>query len=476
MGVSFPLKTSKLQSLMKAAELTERLMHLFHPRHVIVHLAIVIIVTVLAFTAMLLPINNEAATTQSLQDPLPPRTISEITLDLNPAADETIAFDNPEPSETLPTEPNELWKTISVRSGDTLSTIFQRAGLGTKEVHKLVNSSRPAKTLATLKPGQQLAFLIGEDNQLQKIRLVKNQLESITFTKTQTGYLYESLVRKPDITFNFAKITVDSSLFQSATNAGIADGLTMELASVFGWDIDFVLDIHKGDTFNFVYEELILDGKKIGDGDIVAAEFNKKNISYQAVRYMDRDGNSRYFTPSGMSMRKEFLRTPIDFARISSHFNLKRKHPILHKIRAHKGTDYAADTGTPIKATGNGRVILAGRKGGYGNTVIIQHGQVYETVYAHLSKYARGIKAGSKITQGQIIGYVGTSGLATGPHLHYEFHVNGQVRNPETVKFTNSSPIATSEKPRFLAQTQRYMTQLASYTNKLTPTQIALSE
>ena len=250
----------------------------------------------------------------------------------------------------------------------------------------------------------------------------------------------------------------------------------MELASVFGWDVDFVLDIHEGDTFNFVYEELILDGKKIGNGDIVAAEFNKKGMSYQAVRYTDKDGSSRYFTPSGMSMRKEFLRTPIDFAQISSPFNLKRMHPILHKIRAHKGTDYAAAMGTPVRATGNGRVTYAGRKGGYGNVVVIQHGLVYETVYGHLSKYAHGIRDGSKVTQGQIIGYVGMTGLATGPHLHYEFHVNGEVRNPVTVKFANSSPISTSEKPRFLAQTQRYTTQLASYTNKLTPTQIALSE
>jgi murein DD-endopeptidase MepM/ murein hydrolase activator NlpD len=461
----------------KLAALTERLSYLFHPRHVVVHLAVVVIVAMLAFTAMFLPINNQAATTQSLDAPLPPRTISEIALDLNPLpVDESLASNNGVKPEITTSELMESWQTVSVKPGDTLSTIFQRLGIPARETHGLVSSSKQAKALAALKPGQQLAFQISEDKQLQKIKLIKNQLESTTFTKTASGYLYESLVRKPDIAFNFAKITIDSSLFQSANQAAIPDELTMELASVFGWDVDFALDIHKGDTFNFVYEELILDGKKIGHGDIVAAEFNKKDTSYQAVRYTDKDGNSRYFTPNGMSMRKEFLRTPIDFARISSHFNLKRKHPILHKIRAHKGTDYAADTGTPIKATGNGRVVLAGRKGGYGNTVIIRHGEIYETVYAHLSKYARGIKVGSKITQGQVIGYVGSSGLATGPHLHYEFHVNGQVRNPVTIKFANSSPIPTSEKPRFLAQTQRYMTQLASYTNKLTPTQIALSE
>lgn len=457
--------------------LVSRLTQLFHPRHAVVHLSVVVAVVVLALTAMLLPVNNEAATTQSVEEVSPPRTVSEVILELKPApAEEQVAVDNPAVAADTQVEQGEPWITIPVKSGDTLGSIFKRAGLASAELHNLTRSSKQAKVLAALKPGQQLAFLTSEDGKLHKIRLVKSQLESITFTKTATGYSYESLLRKPDIAYNFASITIDSSLFQSASKAGIADGLTMELASVFGWDVDFVLDIHKGDTFNFVYEELFLDGKKIGNGDIVAAEFNKKDVSYQAVRYTDNDGNNRYFTPNGMSMRKEFLRTPVDFAQISSHFNLKRKHPILHKIRAHKGTDYAADMGTPVKATGNGRVVLAGRKGGYGNTIIIQHGAVYETVYAHLSKYARGIKEGSKVTQGQVIGYVGMSGLATGPHLHYEFHVNGQVRNPVTVKFPNSSPVATAEKPRFLAQTQRYMTQLASYTNKLTPTQIALSE
>ena len=460
--------------------LTNRLAQLFHPRHAVVHLAVVITVAALAVAAMLLPINNEAATAQAFEDALPPRTISEVSLELNLVPVEPVAVDNATDSSSVPevaqAQQNEPWITVSVKPGDTLSTIFKRTGLSSTELHNLTHSSKQAKALTTLQPGQQLAFLTSEDGKLQKIRLVKSPLESVTFTKTATGYDYESLLRKPDIAFNFASVTIDSSLFQSASKAGISDGLTMELANVFGWDIDFVLDIHKGDTFNFVYEELFLDGKKIGNGDIVAAEFNKKDVSYQAVRYTDKNGNNRYFTPSGMSMRKEFLRTPVDFAQISSHFNLKRKHPILHKIRAHKGTDYAADTGTPVKATGNGRVVLAGRKGGYGNTIIIQHGTAYETVYAHLSKYARGIREGSKVTQGQVIGYVGMSGLATGPHLHYEFHVNGQVRNPVTVKFANSSPVPTAEKPRFLAQTQRYMMQLASYTNKLTPTQIALSE
>jgi len=468
---------------------TDRLTYWLHPRHAVVHLIIVAVVTVLAFTAILLPGKNEASTTSTLDTSAlndvqheipPPRTTSELMLYLQPAPDEN-SIDSATAPETASADsgvsPDTApWKTISVKSGDTLSEMFQRAGLGTKDIYSLLHSSKQAQALATLKPGQQLAFLIGEDKQLQKLKLVKSPLENIEFVKNPNGYSFQIEQRTPDVTLNFAKITIDSSLFQSASKVGIPDNLAMELASVFGWDVDFVLDIHNGDTFNFVYEERMLDGKKIGNGDIVAAEFNKKGASYQAVRYIDQNGNSRYFTPTGMSMKKEFLRTPVDFAQISSPFNLNRMHPILHKIRAHKGTDYAAPMGTPVHATGNGRVTYAAWKGGYGNTIQIQHGQVYETVYGHLSKYARGIKEGSKVTQGQVIGYVGMTGLATGPHLHYEFHVNGQVKNPVTVKFANSSPIPTSEQPRFLAQTQRYMAQLASYTHTLTPTQIALSE
>jgi len=460
--------------------LNDRLAHWLHPRHAVVHLAIVVVVTVLAFAAILLPVNNQASTTSTLSNltdsPPPPRTVSEVMLDIQPASEETAALDNPLAPESSPEENSSSWKIVSVKSGDSLSTVFQRAGMNTKEVHNLIHSSKEAQTLTTINPGQQVAFLIGEDKQLQKVKLIKNPLESIEFTKNQTGYTFEKLQRIPDVTYNFAKITIDSSLFQSANKAAVPDSLAMELVSVFGWDVDFALDIHDGDTFNFVYEERMLDGKKIGNGDIVAAEFNKKGVRYQAVRYTDQTGNSRYFTPTGMSMRKEFLRTPVDFAQISSPFNLNRMHPILHKIRAHKGTDYAAPMGTPVRATGNGRVTYAAWKGGYGNVIQIQHGQIYETVYGHLSRYARGIKEGSKVTQGQIIGYVGMTGLATGPHLHYEFHVNGEVKNPVKVKFANSSPISTSERPRFLAQTQRYMTQLASYTHTLSPTQIALSE
>jgi murein DD-endopeptidase MepM/ murein hydrolase activator NlpD len=363
-----------------------------------------------------------------------------------------------------------------VRQGDNLALLFKRAGLGSRTVHEVIHSSPEAKQLARLNPGQELALLYSDSGELEGLRLNKNRLHRLELHRTDSGYDFRDIHRQPDILYAFATGIIDSSLFESAQQAGLNDKLTMELAGIFGWDVDFVLEIRRGDSFALVYEELFLDGEKIGNGDIVAAEFTNRGNTFAAVRYTRANGDHHYFTPEGLSMRKEFLRSPVDFARISSHFNLRRKHPILHTIRAHKGTDYAAARGTPVRATGDGRVIHAGRKGGFGRTVVIQHGQTYETLYAHLDKYGRGIKSGSRVRQGQIIGYVGSSGLATGPHLHYEFHVNGAVRNPVTVKLPKAQPIAFEEKARFLAQTRKYLVQLASYTNKPIPTQLALAE
>ena len=247
-------------------------------------------------------------------------------------------------------------------------------------------------------------------------------------------------------------------------DAMVEDKLIMELASIFGWDIDFVLDIRENDSFKMLYEEMFLDGEKIGTGNILAAEFTNKKKTYTAVRYVDAKGDAQYFAPNGDTMRKEFLRTPIEFARISSHFNLRRKHPILNKIRAHKGTDYAAPRGTPIRSAGDGKVVFAGVKGGYGKTIIIQHGQSYRTLYAHLKGYRKGIRVGKRVKQGQTIGYVGSSGLATGPHLHYEFHVNGRVRNPVTVKLPKAKAVAKAERPRFEKQIAPLVEQLSAST------------
>jgi murein DD-endopeptidase MepM/ murein hydrolase activator NlpD len=367
----------------------------------------------------------------------------------------------------------ELARSFAVKSGDSLSIIFQRAGLKDRDLYELFNSSPNAKELRRIMPGEIITFELNDSNQLKQLTYVKSELSSLQFTRTEKGFESKKLEREPDIQIAFRNATINSSLFMAGKNAGLASNVVMDLANIFAWDIDFAQDIHRGDQFKVMYEEKYLDGKKIGNGAILAVEFINQGKTYKAVRYTDKEGYTNYYSPTGESMRKAFLRMPVDFARISSHFNLNRKHPVLHTIRAHKGTDYAAPRGTPIKAAGDGKVIHAGRKGGYGNTVILQHGQGYQTLYAHMHNFGGGIKAGARVRQGQIIGYVGTTGLSTGPHLHYEFHVHGVPRNPMTIDLPKTVAILDSEKARFKAQTQTLVAQLEEYK---TPTQLALAE
>ncbi|HWV15359.1 MAG TPA: peptidoglycan DD-metalloendopeptidase family protein [Cellvibrio sp.] len=368
---------------------------------------------------------------------------------------------NEKPAEIKPKEPQ--WQEVTIKSGDSLSGIFARAGLNDRDIYELFDGNKSAKDLRNLATGQKMAFLVDNDGKLSELKYAKNVLDSIQFTRTPTGFVSQETSLKPEIKRSFRQGTINSSLFAAGKQAGLPNNLTMELANIFGWDVDFALDIKKGDQFKVMFEEQYLDGKKIGTGDILSAEFVNDGTTYQAVRYTNKDGVTRYFTPDGKGMNKAFLRTPVDFARISSEFNLGRLHPVLNTIRAHKGTDYAASTGTPIRATGDGKVILAGRKGGYGNCVIIQHGQGYETLYGHMNNFAKGIATGSRVSQGQIIGYVGSTGLATGPHLHYEFHMNGQVRNPVTVPLPQAMGVAANEKSRFLAATQTLVAQLDEF-------------
>ena len=249
----------------------------------------------------------------------------------------------------------------------------------------------------------------------------------------------------------------------------------MELANIFGWDIDFALDIRKGDNFTVLYEELYRDGEKISDDKIIAADFVNDGKIYRAVRYKNpQTSESEYYTPDGKSMRKAFIRSPVHFSRISSGFNLKRKHPILLNKRPHRGVDYAAKRGTPIYAAGDGKVIFKGKKGGYGKVMILKHGSKYTTLYAHLKTYNRKLKTGSRVKQGQTIAYVGSSGLATGPHLHYEFRVNGVHRNPLTVRLPASNPVPKRYMDDFDQITAPVIAQLDLVVNR--PQQVALNK
>jgi murein DD-endopeptidase MepM/ murein hydrolase activator NlpD len=401
-----------------------------------------------------LPANKTIET----ETPVSPQALNELSLL------QTTPTPAPEPAVEV------IWQNKKINKGDNLSTLFSEAGLGAKELYAVVNADPKGKQLTNIHPGQSIAFNFNSQGEFRQLRYIKNPTETLLITKNDSdnSYQFEELVREYEIKTKQAQVSIQQSLFLDAKNAGMDDNLIMELATLFGWDIDFSLDIRSGDSFDIVYEELYLDGEKQKNGKILAANFFNQAKRFSAIYYEKANKEGAYFTENGASVRKEFTRSPVDFARVSSRFNLKRKHPIMHTIRAHKGVDYAASRGTPIKATGDGKVILAGRKGGYGKTVIIKHGQRYTTLYAHLNAYARGIRSGKRVRQGQIIGYVGSTGMATGPHLHYEFRVNGSHRNPLTVKLPRAIPLKGEEKQRFLAQTNNLRQQLLAFASQRT--------
>lgn len=370
----------------------------------------------------------------------------------------------PATAAAAPVEPerNDRLKEVVIANGDTLSTVFSRVGLDSRTLHDVLTSSKEAKQLGRLKVGQVLRFTLDEQGALASLESKLSAMETVRIEREANDYVFKRDQIKPNVQSAYAFGTIDSSLFVAAKRAGMSHNLTMELANIFGYDIDFALDIRKGDAFEVVYEEKVIDGNRIGTGNILAARFTNRGKTYTAVRYTNKQGVTSYYTADGESMRKAFIRTPVDFARISSRFSLGRKHPILNKIRAHKGVDYAAPHGTPIKSAGDGKVILAGRKGGYGNTVIIQHGNRYRTLYAHMQGFAKNVRNGASVKQGQIIGYIGTTGLSTGPHLHYEFQVDGTHVDPLGLKLPMADPIAKQEKQRFLQLSQPLMARMDS--------------
>ncbi len=313
------------------------------------------------------------------------------------------------------------------------------------------------------------------------LRIVSGRLEELTYAIDETRTLS---VRRHGVGYESTTLTAElerrqtesvgqirSSLFADGRKAGLSNRMILEFADIFGYDIDFAQDLQEGDRFVVVYDNILKDGRKLREGDILAAEFTNQGKTYRAVRYVDAEGRAGYYTPSGESLRKAFIRTPVDFVRISSGFNLQRRHPILNIIRAHKGVDYAAATGTPVHATGDGKIEFLGQKGGYGNVIVVRHSGNNQTLYAHLSRFKPGIKAGARVRQGQIIGFVGSSGLATAPHLHYEFLVNGLHKNPMTVTLPRAVPLTSQALAQFRATTAPLVARI----NALTDHNVALS-
>ena len=344
--------------------------------------------------------------------------------------------------------------TVIVEPRDNLAVIFQREGISAQELQSVLESDRLAQRLKHIYPGQKLLFERQEDGTLMRLVYSPVPLESLAFVRRGSSFEVTEIAHQPEIQTKVLHGLIDHSLFVASQRIGLDDETTMRLAQIFQWDIDFVLDIRKGDEFDIVVEELHLNGDFVGYGNILAAKFVNQNDSYLAIRYVDRDGAAGYFNPTGESMKKAFLRAPLEFTRISSNFNMKRVHPLWNRTMPHRGIDYVAPVGTPVLAAGTGQVRVAGHTNANGNYVVIGHGSEFETKYLHLSKFGPLTKRGQRVNQGDIIGYVGSTGWATGPHLHYEFLVNGKHRNPRTVPLPKSNPINKGEFKRFQTHMQ----------------------
>lgn len=360
-----------------------------------------------------------------------------------------------EAAESLPYEEPD-WQTFVVKPGDNLAKIFSRAGLSAAEVHHVSRAGKDAKRLLKMRPGESIELLKSDDGSFEELNYAWSPTRTLNITLENNKYSSSIEEKEVYSRLHYASGEIRSNFWNAGVEAGLSDNQIMSLATIFGWDIDFALDIRSGDSFNVIFEENYIEGEFVGYGDIVAAEFTNQGEDFAAVRY--KDGN--YYTPEGRSMRKSFLRAPVSFKYISSNFNPRRFHPVLKRWKAHNGIDYAAKTGTPVVAAGDGRVIEAGYNRFNGNYVFIQHGDTYTTKYLHFSK--RFVKKGQWVKQGQLIGNVGATGRVSGPHLHYEFLVNGKHKNPRTVKLPKALPIAKKEKAAFLALAKDYKAKLAN--------------
>ena len=341
---------------------------------------------------------------------------------------------------------------IIVHPNDTLDAIFRRLKLNLADLASLRALPGLKAHLDSLHPGESLHFT-QRDGALVGLERRLNEEQTLKVSRDISGLKADVLQNPLEARRRVLRGKINSSLFEAVEAAGGHDQTAVALADIFGWDIDFVLDIQPGDSFTVSYSELYQDGMYVKDGPILAASFTNAGRQFRAVRYTDPEGSAHYYTPDGRSMHKAFLRAPLEFTRVSSGFNLARKHPILNLIRAHKGVDYAAPIGTPVKAAGDGRIIYAGLKGGYGNVVEIDHSRSITTVYGHLSRFAKGTRVGEHVAQGTVIAYVGMTGLATGPHLHYEYRVNGVFKNPQTVSLPDAQPIDARWRADFEART-----------------------
>lgn len=355
------------------------------------------------------------------------------------------------------------WKIVIVRAGQSLADIFHEQGLSPTELQRLVDARVDEGAFRRIHPGDEFGFRKSPEGKLLALRFDRDDHTRVVLRIDADGVKSEIAERALERRVHVARGTIKSSLFEAGDAAGMTDSMTLKLAQAFGYDIDFAQDLRVGDSFTVIYNDVYRDGERLRDGDILGATFINGGRRFTAFRYENAEGGVSFYSEDGRPLKTSFLRTPVEFTRISSRFSAGRMHPVLGRMRAHKGVDYAAPTGTPIYAAGDAKVEFRGVKNGFGNVVILQHGGQYSTVYGHMSRFASGLSAGQRVRQGQLIGYVGSTGLATGPHLHYEFRLNGQHRDPLTVTLPKPEPLPAAELAKFRQLTQPMLAQLKRY-------------
>ncbi len=357
------------------------------------------------------------------------------------------------------------WIEAKIKKGDTLSHLFRRYGLDSRDAYRIARI-KEAKPLVNFNPGETVRLQKTRQGKLRLLQYRLGKLDTLNICANRGSWLAYTESRKPEIRINNIRAMIYDSLLGIAAETGLSSDILYRIIHLFGWKIDFSRDIRVGDQLLVVYEELFLDDKKIGDGDIVAVELIVSGKTWRAIRFIDDQDQPQYFAPDGSSVTGAFLRSPLKFGHITSSFSHNRLHPIKKVWRAHRGVDYGAPPGTPVMATGDGLVTWARRKGEYGKTVMIRHAGVYDTLYAHLSGYGKNIAPGKRVKQGDIIGYVGNTGLSTGPHLHYEFRMHGVHHNPATVELPESAPVAEKDRDRFLELAGKWNEEL-DYLNRI---------
>jgi murein DD-endopeptidase MepM/ murein hydrolase activator NlpD len=358
-----------------------------------------------------------------------------------------------------------FWRDDRVQRGDTVAEELRRLNVDDSEASNYLRNDPAAESFRQLAIGKSVQAETSADGGLLALRYLSNDGSQIIIEKSGNGFQTHTLPAQLEQRVFMRTGEIKTSLFAATDAANLPDPAANQLADIFGGDIDFHHDLRKGDKFTVVYEMTYSNGEPLRAGRILAAEFINRGKSYRAVYFQSDDGHGDYYTPAGKSMHKAFLRSPVEFSRISSGFTTARFHPILHKWRAHKGVDFAAPIGTKVKATADGVVSFVGKETGYGNVIILKHQTHFSTVYGHLSRFAKNLHRGQHVSQGEVIGYVGMTGWATGPHLHYEFRIDGQQHDPLRVALPDASPISEAQKAAFQSATQDLVARLGLLQN-----------